>query len=80
MGVVRGALNNLDNAPEVVSTRYRSGPPVDIVRSNIKIRAVVVAVPTKPVSWNFQVFMQQIEQLEESEKVVIKIVPSPGLD
>ena len=36
--------------------------------------------PAEQVPWNFAVFMQELEQLEESTKVVVKIVPSPGFD
>src|SRR5262249_10550252 len=76
----KGAIKDLETDPPKLSTFYRNGEPVDIVRANIKIRAVVVAIPSTPVSWNFQAFIQQMEQLEETEKVIIKIVPTRGLD
>jgi RHS repeat-associated protein len=81
MGVVRGAVNNIETAPSVVQTFYRGGgPAVDIVKANLKVRAVVVAIPTEPVTWNFAAFLQEIEQLEQNTKIIVKIVPSPGFD
>jgi RHS repeat-associated protein len=79
MGVVRGAVNNLNSAPDRVDTFYRTGQPVTIVRSNLKVRAAVIAIPDEPVSWDFRAFLAQVEQLEEAEQVLVKIVPTPGL-
>lgn len=81
MGVVKGAIDNLENAPPLVQTSYRNGgPEVDIVKANLKVRAVVIAIPTEEVTWDFRAFMQGIEQLEQSTKIIVKIVPSPGFD
>jgi len=50
------------------------------VKPDLKVRFLIQGIPSKPVSWNFQAFMQQVEQLEETEKVIVKIVPMPSLD
>lgn len=79
MGVVRSAVNNLNSAPDRVDTFYRTGQPVTIIRSNLKVRAALIAIPDRPVAWDFRAFLAQVEQLEEAEQVIVKIVPTPGL-
>jgi RHS repeat-associated protein len=79
MGVVRGAVNDLNTAPERVDSFFRTGQPVTVIRSNLKVRAAVIAIPDTPVSWDFRAFLAQVEQLEEAEQVIVKIVPTAGL-
>jgi hypothetical protein len=38
----------------------------------------VIAIPDTPVSWDFRAFLTQVEQLEEAEQVIVKIVPTAG--
>jgi hypothetical protein len=80
MQTIKKGVGKLTGAPEVVNTYYEGGGEAQITKSDLKVRFLVQAIPSKQVSWNFQAFMQQVEQLEETEKVIVKIVPTPGLD
>lgn len=80
MAVIQKGVGKLTDAPDVVDTRFESGQRAQIVKSDLKVRFLVQAIPDEPVSWDFKACIQQVEQLEESTGVVIKIVPTPGLD
>jgi hypothetical protein len=59
---------------------FRTGQPETIIRSNLRVRVAVIAIPDTPVSWDFRAFLAQVEQLEEAEQVIVKIVPTAGLE
>ena len=77
---IRKGVNKLVNAPEVVDTQFDSGGRVRIVKSGLKVKFLMQAIPDTPPQENFSAVMRQIEQLEESSKVIIKLVPTPGME
>jgi hypothetical protein len=80
MKTIKAGVGKLTDAPEVVSTNFEGGGKAVIVKSELNQRFLIQAIPSTPVNWNFEIFMQQIEQLEQSSDVIIKIVPTDALN
>jgi RHS repeat-associated protein len=79
LGVVQKVVNRLNSAQYPLKGYDRGGNPITITQEQVQTKGLFVGIPAKPLPW-FNVFIQKVQQVSQSEGVAITVQFVEGLE